>query len=512
MKTIFRLFCGWMAIALTACSGDELSQVADTQNPNATRTVSVKAYTPDEQPESRLAFEEKQDGSLGVSWAAGDAFTVVVDNEKVTFTYDTEKNEFTAQLPESASLTDGTEAYYPAYTGEYSTDLSVQTGKLDSDVTYMEGTYSESTNSFQFSHSTAILKATFSSLPQDAVVSSIEVVSGSNTINIFDTDGLNLADGIYIYLPAIAKDEEVVFNVETNQGIYSATQTVTLNDGIEPGHVYDAEIALIEVFCYLPTGSDIRSFISSATFWDISIVFEANSTETGGDRLGSSLAYGKVVDVNSTTTLKVYTAASKFVFNADCRDMFNGLSGITSITFCDEIDTSGVTDMWDMFSGCSALTSITFGSNFNTSKVMDMSGMFHGCSGLTSLDLSSFNTSEVRKMPSMFEGCSSLNGLDLSSFDTSKVMSMSSMFQNCSSLTSLDLSNFNTSKVWYMSCMFQDCSGLNELNLSNFSTDNLNYVDDMFTGVPTTCAITISSALKTKVSGQLTGYTAVTEP
>jgi len=66
--------------------------------------------------------------------------------------------------------------------------------------------------------------------------------------------------------------------------------------------------------------------------------------------------------------------------------------------------------------------------------------------------------------------------------------------------------------VTSMTNMFNGCTSLTSLNLSNFSTDNLNYVDDMFTGVPTTCAITISSALKTKVSGQLTGYTAVTEP
>ena len=138
MKTIFRLFCGWMAIALAACTGDELSRETDKQQPDGTRVVSVKAYTPGEQPESKLAFEEKDDGSLGVSWASGDAFTAVVGDEKVTFTYDTEKNQFTATLPEGVTLADGVKAYYPAYTGEYTTDLSAQTGKPDSKVTYME--------------------------------------------------------------------------------------------------------------------------------------------------------------------------------------------------------------------------------------------------------------------------------------------------------------------------------------------------------------------------------------
>lgn len=335
MKTICRLFCGWMAIALAACTGDELSRETDKQHPDDSRVVSVKAYTPGEQPESKLAFEEKDDGSLGVSWASGDAFTAVVGDEKVTFTYDTEKNQFTATLPEGVTtLADGVKAYYPAYTGEYTTDLSAQTGKPDSKVTYMEGTYSESGNSFRFSHSTAILKASFAGLPDDAVVSSITVSASPYTISIPFSPELNLASGIYIYLPGIAKDGQVMFVVKTTAGkVYTATRTVKPAAGIETGKVYNAAITLTEAVCNMPVGEDFNAAIKAIPGFSsvTSIVFEAQSDETGGTRISSGLACAKVMADGST--LKIYTVANEFVFNADCFSMFDGLSAITSIDF-----------------------------------------------------------------------------------------------------------------------------------------------------------------------------------
>ena len=454
MKTIFRLFCGWMAIALAACTGDELSRETDKQQPDDTRVVSVKAYTPGEQPESKLAFEEKDDGSLGVSWASGDAFTAVVGDEKVTFTYDTEKNQFTATLPEGVTLADGVKAYYPAYTGEYTTDLSAQTGKPDGKVTYMEGTYSESGNSFRFGHSTAILKASFAGLPDDAAVSSIKVSASPYTISIPFSPGLNLASGIYIYLPGIAKDGQVMFVVKTTAGkVYTATRTVKPAAGIETGKVYNAAITLTEAVCNMPEGEVFNAAIKAIQGFEsvTSIVFEAQSDETGGTRISSGLAYAKVMA--DGTTLKIYTVANEFVFNANCFDMFNELS---------------------------AITSIDFGDCVNTSKVEDMSYMFCRCTSLTSLDLSSFDTKNVTMMYGMFFDCTSLASLDLSSFNTSKVTDMNGMFGGCSSLTSLDLSRFNTSKVKDMNGMFYECRGLTELDLCSFDFSAVADFEDMF--------------------------------
>ena len=83
MKTIFRLLCGLMAIALTtACSHEELLQTEPVQKPAEGKMVSVKAYTPSEQPASRLAFDDQGTEGLKLSWSEGDAFTAVVGNDK----------------------------------------------------------------------------------------------------------------------------------------------------------------------------------------------------------------------------------------------------------------------------------------------------------------------------------------------------------------------------------------------------------------------------------------------
>ena len=187
--------------------------------------------------------------------------------------------------------------------------------------------------------------------------------------------------------------------------------------------------------------------------------------------------------------------------------MFSASSSLTSLDLSN-FDTSNVKNMKNMFSECSGLTSLDL-SSFDTSKVTDMSYMFDSCP-LASLDLSNFDTSNVTKMSGMFYG-SLLASLDLSHFDTGNVTNMSYMFRECSALTSLDLSNFDTSKVTTISSMFKGCSALKSLDLNSFSTNALTNYSDAFANVPTDCEITISSALKEKVSGQLSSHTNVTE-
>ena len=478
MKTIFRLLCGLMAIALTtACSHEELLQTEPVQKPAEGKIVSVKAYTPSEQPASRLAFDDQGTEGLKLSWSEGDTFTAVVGNDKVTFTYDANTKKFSGTLPDGATLTDGVNAYYPAYTDEYVKDFSTQTGALNSATTYMEGEYSN--GAFRFTHSTAILKVAFSGLPDGAEISSvgIDINNEASTIAINDVTGVDM-NSVYFNLPALAKDSKLVFYVETTAGLYTSTQTVTVDAGIEVGKFYVAPIALAKAtVCNLPAGSEFNTAIKAVNgYSDVtSIVFKANSTESGGTQIGSSTAYAKV----DGTTLKIYTAANEFVFNASCYNMFDGLSTITAIDFNDCVNTAEVTSMGSMFSGCTALTSLDL-SNFNTEKVTNMGAMFYKCSSLESLNLSSFNTSNVEIMISMFYNCSSLESLDLSRFNTEKVESMISMFDSCSALESLDLSSFNTEKVTSMYNMFSDCYSLTSLDLSSFDFSQVTDFGDMF--------------------------------
>ena len=436
MKTIFRLLCGWMAIALTtACSHEELLQTEPMQKPAEGKIVSVKAYTPSEQPSSRLAFDDQGTEGLKLSWSEGDAFTAVVGNDKVTFTYDANTKEFSGTLPDDATLTDGVNAYYPAYDGEsFEMDLSQQTGALNSATTYMEGAYDATAQAFRFTHSTAILKVAFSGLPDGAEIESISV----NVISVGNTSQItfsNAANPLYINLPALAKGSKLVFYVETTAGLYTSTQTVTVDAGIEVGKFYVASIVLEEATVgHLPGYSmtDEKNYFNEAVKNFLNnnpsltkIKFIANSNNTNKDyRIGTSEPY---MVAGSDNTLEIHTAAAEFVFNADCSHMFDGLSTITAISFNDCVNTANVTNMAAMFYECSALTSLDL-SSFNTSNVEAMNNIFYGCSKLTSLDVSSFNTSKVTTMDRMFCYCSNIAELKLINFDFRNVTDFVYMF------------------------------------------------------------------------------------
>ena len=476
MKTIFRLLCGWMAIALAACTGDELQQIEPLQKPVAQKTISVKAYTPSEQAATRLAFEDKKAEGLKLSWTADDAFTAVIGGEKVTFTYNESSKEFTANVNESVTLTDGLKAYYPAYDGEnFEMDFSRQTGQLNGATTYMEGVYEG--DAFKFTHSTAILKAKFSDLPQNAVISSIQI---SGAVDITISNATISKDSIYINLPSIPKDGQLKFMVETATGnVYTATKTVRAVEGIKTGVYYNTTVELQEA-CLLPMGIDFYSAISAVDIYGnaTSIVFEANvADETPATRSDSNYTIALADNV-----LTISTPLSEFVFNEDCNSMFASLPTITAIDFNNCINTSKVVVMDYMFSGCIALTSLDL-SSFNTANVMSMTYMFYDCQKLTSLNLSSFNTANGTNMAYMFDGCIALTSLDLSSFNTSNVTDMDYMFNNCFSLTSLNVSNFNTSNVTKMSYMFNNCSSLTSLDLSSFDFGKDANFSGMFTGL-----------------------------
>ena len=181
-------------------------------------------------------------------------------------------------------------------------------------------------------------------------------------------------------------------------------------------------------------------------------------------------------------------------------NMFQGCSGLTSLNVSSFV-TSKVTTMNSMFDECKSLTSLNL-SKFNTANVTDMSCMFRGCSALPELNLSNFNTSNVTTMESMFYGCESLSSLDFSNFDmfdTSKVTNMGSMFQKCSGLTSLNVSSFDTRNVIYMSLMFRNCTALPTLDVRNFDTSNATKMELMFAGCSSLTALDLSSFNTSKV-------------
>lgn len=171
---------------------------------------------------------------------------------------------------------------------------------------------------------------------------------------------------------------------------------------------------------------------------------------------------------------------------------FMEMTGLTSISGMENLNTSEVTEMFGMFAYCSALRTLDL-SHFNTEKVTTMNALFFGCEAMESLDLSSFDTKNVTNMGSMFSGCKALTSLSLTNFDTRSVTSMGSMFSGCKALTSLSLSNFDTRNVKYMSFMFNSCSSLTRLDLSSFNTQNVTSMNYMFYGCSSLSSLDLSS-------------------
>ncbi len=256
-------------------------------------------------------------------------------------------------------------------------------------------------------------------------------------------------------------------------------------------------------------------------------VFHLNTGNSMPDWAGMSKDHWK------TITSVVFDSSFRSARPKSTSHWFDYLTGITSITNINYLNTSEVTDMSYMFSCCFDLENVSV-SGFNTQNVTDMSHMFYYCESLTSLDVSGFNTEKVTNMSNMFYLCKTLTELDVnhfetqnvtnmshmfdglkgvsyldlsyfdthnvtdmsgmfstctnmatidvSGFDTQKVTDMSSMFYNCPLLTELDLSSFDTKNVMGMEFMFQQCHALTSLDLSNFSTNQLVSIDGMFSG------------------------------
>ena len=224
--------------------------------------------------------------------------------------------------------------------------------------------------------------------------------------------------------------------------------------------------------CYTPSNTTLTFYYDSQRNSRTGTTYDLNTDDNNPG--------WKSDGTNTSVTRVVFDPSFAAARPTTTYRWFNNMTGLTTISGLNYLNTSEVTNMQNMFSG-SGLTSLDL-SGFNTANVTDMSYMFYNCSNLRSLDVSGFNTSNVTDMRTMFYGCSNLTSLDVSSFNTSSATTLTYMFYGCSSLTSLDVSSFNTSSAKNLSYMFRDCSGLTRLDLGNFNTSRATNMSYMFYG------------------------------
>ena len=154
--------------------------------------------------------------------------------------------------------------------------------------------------------------------------------------------------------------------------------------------------------------------------------------------------------------------------------MFKGCSGITSIGYLRNINTSSATNMGEMFANCTQMSAIGNVLNWNISNMTNMSQMFAYCPALRSVtELQLFNTSNVTNMGSMFEGCSALTSLSgLENWNTENVRQLVYTFKNCTNLLDVSpIDNWILHKVYTISEMFSGCSKLQSITISSWDID-----------------------------------------
>ena len=385
----------------------------------------------------------------------------------------------------------------------YSYDISQQDGTLNDKNVLMTSRSSTNPLTFDFDHLTFILKPTFKfrsagdSTPKDmdTLITRIEMGNAkyvkTDTDRVESTDFYNSQtvtvtptkqDDIYIFLPKLILFPEndnngyevkynagdtFTFNVTTSDGKEYTAKPLTLpaSPTLEAGKFYTATINLTETRCYLPKGTVfkeklvdyVNKYMQEHPDSGVNCIkFIARSHQKGTEIKGSDdspVSGSPAYFMMHGDTVKIHSAAEKFVFNSDCSNMFSRssdsyklLGNITSIDFAGCCDTSNVKNMQQMFLYCYNLYGIS-NANFDTSNVENMYQMFYSCGTSRGpfdelINMSTFDTSNVTNMKEMF-GLYYGRKLDVSSFDMSKVTNAINMFEGALYLKELKLGNFN---------------------------------------------------------------------
>lgn len=302
MKTNKWILGGLMAMAITACTSDELVE-HNSQQPAKGEVVSVTAYTPGDGADTRVTPTDDGVRLVSLAWDKKDSFTVIQGNANTNFTNgDGGGNTFTGVLPNDTSTDDDNfYAVYPVLSVSEASessasvtvpfDLSEQTGALDASKTYMYAS-SKSGLSYQFNHLTAILKASFFGLPDGAIVKELVITTsaaskvdgtidftetgeaGSKVVNasitggtkntiIIDYTNKSFSNPVYIYLPPMDADKKALaFEVSIEGGdSYTGTlgaastpepsegesSNANQGQGIEAGKLYVASVQMSKV-------------------------------------------------------------------------------------------------------------------------------------------------------------------------------------------------------------------------------------------------------------------------
>lgn len=513
----------------SACSSDEDEALLQPSSKTVTVTAGIDTDA------TRIALGESDGSSTKVLWSPNEQIALVAGDASYTFTRSDEgtDNVASADFSYTGDLPAFTSESYFRYPATQPTSWATQPGTAEGLAQYMtlradlpEGADSYDGLNLHFTHETAVVKVT---LTHEAFKGkSVHFyLSGAGITTTSDALVGDAETGtVTAYFVVPEGGYELKIKAECGGFFYSVD--LGYKD-VYAGKLYKVSREQSQLTkeeynsIIINDGSAVNSTLKKNLGTCTKIAFVARSNITSENILLTDANGVSAYLVTNGDCLEIHTPGERFEPASDgCKNLFAGLSTITTIDFGDCFDTENAELMSGMFNVCSSLISLDLRC-FNTEKVVNMTNMFYGCSSLTSLDLSSFkapilgftrqmfyrcsslksldlsnfNTENVTSMEWMFSGCSSLVSLNISNCKTDNVTTMNEMFSDCSSLTSLDLSSFNTGKVTNMSHMFAGCSSLTSLNVSSFSTANAMYMDAMFAKCSSLTSLDLSNFIFT---------------
>ena len=522
MKTNKWILGGLMAMAITACTSDEL---VENTNPTQGRKVTVTAYAPGDEANSRVSFADDNTSTVTLSWKEGDKFSVVCGTNVETFSKTAEDNTFSGVLPTSATSPASYYAFYPALEEEGEEeeeeailtaantvpfDLSTQTGALDESKTYMRASSTDGLT-YNFVHCTAILKATFSNvnftgntkikevkvlLPNDNATGTINLAedgaltgaTGNNIITINYPEPVAAATAAYIYLPPMAKEnKKLAFVVTTeDEKKYTGTLAGSNYNDIVAGNIYKAEITVASAnFLTFTAKNDGQSLKMSTA-----VLYLQYSTDgLTWKNLGTSTVdfvnkqlflRGKNTSGTNTATISFGKSDVKVACSGDIRTLVdytnyttitnagnakfkNLFKDCTVLTSAPELPFTTLADecYWNMFYGCTALTSAPALPAESLASDCYRS-MFYGCTALTSAPTLPATILAEYCYMEMFKNCKLLAEAPALPAESLAANCYDSMFSRCTSLAEAPALPAESLAEWCYYNMFYGCTSLKE--------------------------------------------------
>ena len=493
MKKNLWILGGVLAMAFTACTNDDVLPADNTLASG--KKVQVTAYAPGDGADSRIAFNDNE-GTISLSWDTEESFSVIRGGANQTFSNgESGGNIFEGDLP---AVGEGT--YYAVYPANADAtdhtavpyDLSVQTGAMNSNSTYMYAS-SETTGdatSFQFQHATAVLKATFSGLPDDVEIKQVVVTTAVNKVDgtIDLTNGtmtpgsknsisINFGENpvqknaaVYIYLPPMeAAQKTLTFHVEVNDdNWYSATLPGTNGKDIVAGMLYTVDVQEVLPNCLIFEAEEDGQYL--------------NIWPGMGSMMGDEEELNLQYSTNGTnwTDLESYTAVN-FV---DKKLFLRG----TAVN-----GTNGATIKFDNSKTVACSGDIRTLMNYKTYSNIQTSGnfqsLFSGCRSLTTAPALPATTLTFRCYESMFSGCTSLTTAPALPATDLHEFCYASMFSGCTSLTTAPELNATTLANYCYYEMFSGCTKLSSVTMlaTDISAENClkNWLEDAGTNAST---------------------------